>query len=64
MRLRLLKVLVQPVFVIDDGESLTEQLGQAVAVGPAEWPGYATGAYATGFEALRAQVERAAPEEA
>lgn len=31
-RLRLLKVLVQPVFVIDDDETLTERIGQGIDV--------------------------------
>lgn len=41
-RLRLVKVLVQPVFVLDDGETLTEITGQAGTVSAAEWPSYAT----------------------
>lgn len=33
--MRLLKVIVQPVFVIDDGDNLTEQQGEQFAVTPA-----------------------------
>lgn len=36
-RLRLLKVMVQPVFVVDDGEALAEQPGQTVEVPAAAW---------------------------
>lgn len=57
MKLRLLKVICQPVFVVDDGQSLTEQAAEPVVVSAAEWPGYATGAFAAGFEQLRQQVE-------
>jgi hypothetical protein len=56
-KLRLLKVIVQPVFVVDDGETLIEQPAQPVEVSPAEWPTFATGRFAEGFDALRQQVE-------
>lgn len=46
MRLRLLKVTVQPVFVVDDGETLTERVGQPVEVTAANWPGFAASAFA------------------
>lgn len=35
-RLRLVKVVVQPVFVIDDGESLSEAVGEQVVVPAAD----------------------------
>jgi hypothetical protein len=57
MKLRLLKVIVQPVFALDDGETLTEQPGEPVVVSPAEWPSFATERFAQGFEVLRQQVE-------
>jgi hypothetical protein len=57
MRLRLLKVICQPVFVVDDGEALTEHPAEPVVVTAAEWPTYAAGSFAEGFEALRQQVE-------
>jgi hypothetical protein len=57
MRLRLLKVIVQPVFVVDDGEFLTEHTAEPVEVPAAEWPTYATTQFAVGFDALRQQVE-------
>lgn len=56
-KLRLLKVICQPVFVIDDGEGLVEQPTQPVEVPAAEWPTFATGRFAEGVEQLRAQVE-------
>lgn len=39
-KLRLVKVLVQPVFVLDDGENVTELEHPAVAIPAAEWPTY------------------------
>jgi hypothetical protein len=56
-KLRLVKVIVQPVFVVDDGESLVEQIAQPVNVPAAEWPTFATGRFLDGFDALRRQVE-------
>ena len=56
-RLRLLKVIVQPVFVIDDGEMLTEHVAQPMTVSAGDWRDYATGPFLASFEALRQQVE-------
>jgi hypothetical protein len=39
-RLRLLEVVVQPVFVIDDGETLSKVTAQPGAVSAADWPSY------------------------
>ena len=39
-RLRLIKVIVQPVFVLDDGESITEVDQAPVAIPASEWPAY------------------------
>lgn len=41
-RLRLVKVVVQPVFVIDDGENITELEHPPVAIPAAEWPTYSS----------------------
>lgn len=57
MKLRLLKVICQPVFVLDDGESLIEQTAQPVVVPAHEWPTYATSGFMESFETLRRQVE-------
>jgi len=54
-KLRLLKVIVQPVFVLDDGDQLTEQPAQAVEVSPQDWPTFATTTFAEGFAELQAQ---------
>lgn len=40
-KLRLLKINVQPVFVIDDGENLDEHPGQTLLVSPAGWNDFA-----------------------
>jgi hypothetical protein len=56
-KLRLLKVIVQPVFVVDDGEQLLEQAAEPVSVTAAEWPTYASTSFADAFEQLRNQVE-------
>lgn len=39
MRLRLVKVIVQPVMVIDNG-NLTEKTVEPITVPAAEWPSY------------------------
>jgi len=39
-RLRLVQVIVQPVFVLDDGESITPIEHGAVAIPAGEWPTY------------------------
>lgn len=39
-RLRLLKVLIQPVLVVDDGEGLSEANTQPVEVAADDWPSY------------------------
>ncbi len=41
-KLRLIKVLVQPVLVLDDGENITEIEHPAVAIPAAEWPTYSS----------------------
>ena len=40
-RLRLLKVVIQPTFVIDDGESLQEMTSEPITITPTDWPDYA-----------------------
>jgi hypothetical protein len=39
-RLRLVKVLVQPVFVLDDGDTVEEIEHPAIAIPASEWPTY------------------------
>lgn len=59
-KLRLVKVLVQPHFVLDDGESLTEQIAEPVEVKAADWPTYPGEGFA---DAVR-ELERALNEDA
>ncbi len=56
-RLRLLKVIVQPVFVVDDGEQLIEQPAQPVTVSPQDWPTFATTTFVEGMQALQADLD-------
>lgn len=58
-RLRLLKVLCQAVWIIDDDETIVETSTEAVSVPAVEWPTYATGRFAEGAARLRQQVEEA-----
>jgi hypothetical protein len=58
VKLRLLKVVCQAVFVIDDGTTLTETAAEPVVVSAAEWPTYATGAFVDAMSRLQDQVER------
>lgn len=57
-RLRLLKVVVQPVFVVDDGTELREIPTQPVTVSATDWPTFPTAGFAEATEALRTEVER------
>lgn len=57
-RLRLLKVMVQPVFVIDDGDTLAEHAVGPLPVSAADWPGYATGPFLQATDELRQQIEQ------
>ncbi len=41
-KLRLLKVHVQPVFVLDDGESMVEVAHPTVTIPAADWPTYSS----------------------
>jgi len=56
-KLRLLKVIVQPVFVVDDGEQLVEQTAEPVVVLPADWPTFATTAFLDGVQQLQEQLD-------
>ena len=41
-RLRLVKVAVQPFFVLDDGETITEIDHQSTVITASEWPTYSS----------------------
>jgi hypothetical protein len=57
-KLRLLKVIVQPVFVIDDADSgLTEVVAEPVTVAAQEWMTYPSTGFSEAFEALRQQLD-------
>lgn len=56
-KLRLLKVIVQPVFAVDDGEQLVEQMADPVVVSPADWPTFATTAFLHGVAQLQQQLD-------
>lgn len=59
-RLRLMKVVVQPIFVVDDGETLAEQNTPPIEVTAANWPAFADrleGERATHEERLNAPPE-------
>jgi hypothetical protein len=61
-RLRLLKVIVQPVFVLDDDDlGLVEHVVQPVDVPAHEWPTYASGRFLESVEGLRQQLEGSEP---
>lgn len=56
--IRLLKVIVQPVFVIDDGESLREARSEPVEVQGADWAEFAKQAFSLEeIERLQSQLE-------
>lgn len=56
MKLRLVKVVCQPVFVVDDGDTLQEVPTQPVTVSAKDWPGYPGGAFLQQAEALQSQL--------
>lgn len=41
-KLRLVKVVVQPVFVLDDGENITELEHPPTVIPASEWPTYSS----------------------
>lgn len=55
-RLRLVSVLVQPQFMVDDGDSLEPLTVQPITVPASEW-GNVLALVAAGVEQLREQVE-------
>jgi len=56
-RLRLIKVHVQPVFVLDDGENLTEVTHATTTIPAAEWPTYSSERFPRELEAWQAQID-------
>jgi hypothetical protein len=60
--LRLLKVIVQPVFAIDDGDTLTETSAEPIVVSPSDWPTYATTRFIEACDKLQAELDEAVDE--
>lgn len=56
-QLRLVKVLVQPVFVLDDGENVTEVQHPPVAIPASEWPTYSHQRFPTELKAWQRQID-------
>jgi hypothetical protein len=59
-RLRLLKVVVQPVFAIDDGETLTETTAEPVVVASADWPTYPATRFLEAVNELQSELDTGA----
>jgi hypothetical protein len=57
-RLRLLKAVVQLVFVIDDGETLSERVAEPVVVPASVWPTWASDGYPQLLLQLQAEIDR------
>lgn len=57
-RLRLVKVVVQPVFVLDDGENVTELEHPAIAIPAAEWPTYSSERFPAEVAAWEAELNK------
>ncbi len=62
-RLRVLQFVVQPVFVVDDGDNLTPIQVQPVTIPASDWP-RVLDIIAEGVAQLREQVEAPPPDEA
>lgn len=56
-KLRLVKVLVQPMFVLDDGETITEIEHPPVAIPADEWPGYSGERFPREVAAWQARID-------
>lgn len=63
-KLRLVKVAVQPFFVLDDGETITEIEHSAVVVPASEWATYSSERFPREIEAWQAQIDAEAQTEA
>lgn len=56
-RLRLVKVVVQPFFVVDDGESITEVEHQPTVIPASEWPTYSSGRFEIEVEEWQSRLD-------
>jgi hypothetical protein len=57
-RLRLVKVAVQPVFVIDDGENIEEIEHPVTVIPAAEWPTYSGERFPREISAWQARLDQ------
>jgi hypothetical protein len=58
-RLRLVKVVAQPHFVLDDGDTVTETVASPVEIPAKDWPAYATEQFPQAVKDLEAQLASA-----
>jgi hypothetical protein len=58
-KLRLVKVVLQPVFVVDDGKTLAEMTVDPVQIAGADWPSYTERHWPKAVADLEAQVNGA-----
>jgi hypothetical protein len=56
-KLRLVKVAVQPFFVLDDGETITELDHPATVIPASEWPAYSNERFPAELAAWQAQLD-------
>lgn len=56
-KIRLVKVLVQPVFVLDHGTHIEEVEHSAVAIPAAEWPSYSGERFPAEVAAWQTQID-------
>jgi hypothetical protein len=56
-QLRLVKVVVQPIFVIDDGDTITEVEHPAMVIPAADWPGYSGERFPAEVAAWQKQID-------
>lgn len=56
-RIRLVKVAVQPFFVLDDGENITEIEHGATVIPANEWPAYSSERFPAEVKAWQAQLD-------
>jgi hypothetical protein len=63
-KLRLVKVAVQPFFVLDDGEAITEIEHPAIVIPANEWPTYSSERFPAEIEAWQARLDAETQEQA
>lgn len=56
-RLRLVKVAVQPYFVLDDGETIAEIDHPAVVIPASEWPSYSSDRFPREIAEWQAKID-------